>query len=74
MFPDIGEDGVGFGDFSWGLPLSTGRHRDPSRFSTADLLLPGQHILGISLRTQRLDGFLRRQAGEGRGRAPSRIA
>jgi hypothetical protein len=27
VFFDIGEDGVGFWDFFWGLALSTGRSR-----------------------------------------------
>lgn len=34
--PDIGEDGVGFREFSWGLALSTGRNRYPLRFNTSD--------------------------------------
>jgi hypothetical protein len=39
MFPDVGEDGVGFGDFFWGLALSTGRSRYPFRFNTSDMQL-----------------------------------
>jgi hypothetical protein len=39
MFPDVGEDGVGFGDFFWGLALSTGRSRYPLRFNTSDMPL-----------------------------------
>jgi hypothetical protein len=38
-FPDVGENGVGFRDFFWGLALSTGRNRYPLRFNTLDIPL-----------------------------------